>query len=209
MAADKIIELRKILAERFPHDSVPVSSLLPMGLDYLDQLTGGGLPRGSVTQLAVPGTSSGGALILHEIINALHRAGLFVALVDAHDSFEPVDPIETLLWIRCRDAAQAVKATDLLLRDGNLSLTILDLKLSRNLGKLPATTWYRFQRLSEERRSTLLIMTRHIISGASMLTIQLYSELCVDDLSKATPEIISSLNLEVVRRKNRVYRAYA
>jgi len=42
-----------------------------------------------------------------------------------------------------------VKATDLLLHDGNLPLVLLDLQFlpSRALRKIPPSTWHRFGRL--------------------------------------------------------------
>ena len=59
-----------------------------------------------------------------------------------------------LLWIRCHNAAQALKATDLILRDGNLSLIILDFKQNtdKELRKIPGPTWYRFQRITKSTK---------------------------------------------------------
>ena len=50
-----------------------------------------------------------------------------------------------------RNALDAVKAVDLLLRDGNFPLVVLDLVLndSAELRKIPQTNWYRLQRLVE------------------------------------------------------------
>ena len=46
-----------------------------------------------------------------------------IALVDAGDAFDPqdagVERCRKLLWVRCRSLAEAVKAGDLLARDGN------------------------------------------------------------------------------------------
>jgi hypothetical protein len=56
---------------------------------------------------------------------------------------------------------QAVKATDLLLRDGNLSLVMLDLQAvpSRQLQRIPANTWHRLQRLAEQTTAAVVILT--------------------------------------------------
>ena len=90
------------------------------------------------------------------LLRQARRANQWVALVDAQDSFDPSKLGEAvfsrLVWVRCRDAAQALKATDLLLRDGNLPLVLLDLQMNpaAELRKIPATTWHRWQRLSTE-----------------------------------------------------------
>jgi hypothetical protein len=125
----KIIELRKILAERYPRQTGTRSLSVPTGWSPLDSLLGGGLPKGAITQLLVPNISSGGAIVLHEIIATMHDTSQYVALIDSRDCFEPAaDDHPLLLWIRCHNVLQALKATDLILRDGNLSLVILDFK---------------------------------------------------------------------------------
>src|SRR4029077_17493563 len=120
----KIIELRKILAERHPQQTGARSLCLPTGWSPLDSLLGGGLPKGAITQLLIPNISSGGAIVLHEIIAAMQDVSQYVALIDSKDSFEPAADHPLLLWIRCHNVLQALKATDLILWDGNLSLVI-------------------------------------------------------------------------------------
>ncbi len=66
--ADKIIQLRKILAERFPQGTLPTSTFLSTGVTGLDLSLGGGLRRGAVAQVVVPHPSGGSALLLHDII---------------------------------------------------------------------------------------------------------------------------------------------
>src|SRR5205823_8710757 len=116
---------RQILAERYPQQTVAPALCIPTGWSPLDSLLGG-MQRGAITQFLIPNISSGGATILHEIIAAMHD--VCVALIDSKDCFEPLADHPLLLWIRCSNVFQALKATDLILRDGNLSLTILDFK---------------------------------------------------------------------------------
>ena len=101
---------------------------MPTGWSPLDSLLGGGLPKGAITELLIPNISSGGAIVLHEIIEAMHGISQYAALIDSKDCFEPATDHPLLLWIRCHSVLQSLKATDLLLRDGNLSLVILDLE---------------------------------------------------------------------------------
>ena len=202
----KIIELRQVLAKRYPSQTGIHSLYTPTGWSPLDSLLGGGLPKGAITQLLVPNISSGGAIVLHEIIEALNDASQYVALIDGKDSFEPSVDHPLLLWIRCHNTAQALKATDLILRDGNLPLTILDFKQNsdRELGKIPGPTWYRFQRLSEEYENTLLIITRHPIVSSAHITILMTHQLCINDLSSQRREISKFVSLEIVRQRTRL-----
>ena len=188
-ASAKIIDLRNLLAERFPHPSDTTASRLSTGLSFLDEPIRGGLPRGAITELISPvrsattpatssrppaamqqlragsdagrahsvaggpGTSAGSASLIHALVHCAYRDNYFLALIDGRDSFDPCGLDNTwlqhLLWVRCSKATEAVKAADLLLRDGNFPLVIVDLVLNapEELRKIPQTNWYRLQRL--------------------------------------------------------------
>jgi hypothetical protein len=207
--ANKIIQLRKILAERFPQGTLPTSTFLSTGVNGLDHSLGGGLRTGSVAQVVVPCPSGGSALLLHDIIQTMQQQ--FVALIDGKNSFEPLTETPFLLWLRCQNATQATKAADLLIRDGNFALTILDLKQNspRELRKIPATTWYRLQRVVEETRATLLLLTRYYISGSSSIALQINQHLQMTDLSQISSVISDSLPIEFLYRKTFLEAEYA
>ena len=154
-SSPKIIELRQILAERYPRPTGAGSFYLPTGWAPLDSLLGGGLRKGAITQLMVPNISSGGALVLHEIIAAMQDASQYVALIDSKDCFEPAADHPLLLWIRCHTILQTLKATDLLLQDGNLSLVILDFKGNsvEELRKIPGPPGIGFSESSKAPRT--------------------------------------------------------
>jgi hypothetical protein len=199
-ASPKIIELRRILAERYPRQTNSRSWRIPTGWPPLDSLLGGGLPKGAITQLLIPNISSGGTIVLHEIIEAMQDASQYVALIDSKDCFEPLADHPLLLWIRCHNILQALKATDLLLRDGNLSLVILDFKENpdKELRKIPGSAWYRFQRIIEENRSALLAITRHPIVNSAQITILTTHRLRLDDLSSARTDLLKFISLEII-----------
>src|SRR5207249_4150291 len=154
--AGSIVDLQKLLAERFPH--TPVSAArrrLVTGLSFLDEAIGGGLPKGAITELISPEVSAGSASLIHALLETAQRDCYFLALIDGRDSFDP-QPLGNaclghLLWMRCTKALEAIKAADLLLRDGNFPLLIVDLVLNprEESRKIPQTNWYRLQRLVE------------------------------------------------------------
>jgi hypothetical protein len=209
-ASPKIIELRKILAERFPQEK-GTHLLTPTGWPPLDSLLGGGLPKGSITQLIVPHISAGGAIVLHEIIEAMHEHSQCVALIDGKNSFEPSTDYPLLLWIRCQNAVQALKATDLVLRDSNLPFSILDFKQNSDteLRKIPGTIWYRFQRILEENKSTLLAITRSPVVSSAQINITLTHHLLIDDMTSLRSEVIKLFSLEIIRHRPQLEYRYA
>ena len=178
-ASAKIIDLRNLLAERFPYPSSATASRLSTGLPCLEKPVRSGLPRGAITELISPGTSAGSASLIHALIHSAYRDNYFLALIDGRDSFDPCGldnaSLQHLLWVRCTKASEAVKAADLLLRDGNFPLVIVDLVLNapRELRKIPQTNWYRLQRLVEVLPTACLVFTRYEIVSSAQLKLVL------------------------------------
>jgi hypothetical protein len=61
----------------------------------------------------------------------------------------------------CRGAKEALRSTDIHIRDGNLPLVVLDLQVAnaKGLRGVPGSTWHRLFRLLETSNSTLLVLS--------------------------------------------------
>ena len=200
--AGAIVDLRKLLAERFPHSPFSAITRLVTGLSFLDQAIGGGLPKGAITELTTPQISAGSASLIQALLQAANRDHFFLALIDGRDSFDP-QPLgnallRNLFWVRCTTAFKTIKAADLLLRDGNFPLVIVDLVLNppEDL-KIPQTTWYRLQRLVEPTSTACLVMTRCSMVSSAQLKIVLENSWTLETFQKA--DAISRLNIRVQR----------
>ena len=181
-ARGKVVDLRNLLAERFPHAPPSLSTRLVTGLRFLDQTIGGGLPKGAITELVSPQISAGSASLISALLLAAQRDHYFVALIDGRNSFDP-QPIGNaclrhLLWVRCSTALETIKAADLLLRDGNFPLVIVDLVLNAadELRKIPQTSWYRLQRLVEPTSTAFLVLSRQSMVGSAQLKLVLENQ---------------------------------
>jgi len=205
-ASGKIIDLRKLLAARFPHPPATAATYLVTGLSCLDEFSGGGLPRGAITELISPRTSAGSASLIHALVEAAHRDNYFVALIDGRDSFDPCGLNNTslrhLLWVRCSEASEAIKAADLLLRDANFPVVIVDVVLNtpEELRKIPQTNWYRLQRLIELTPTACLVLTRYEMVGSAQLKLVLESAWSLENLEH---DPISQLRFRVQRSRFR------
>ena len=189
-ASSKVLDLRQLLAERFPQTFAPAADRLATGLSAIDHTIAGGLPKNAITELSSPHLSAGSALLIYALLQNAHRAGYFLALVDGQDSFDP-QPIgntqlRNLLWVRCGKAFEAVQAADLLLRDGNFPLVVLDLVLNapEELRKIPQTNWYRLQRLVEAAPAAFLVLTRNSIISSAQLKLSLDNAWSLADLEQ-------------------------
>ena len=202
-ASAKIIDLRNLLAERFPRPSLTAATRLITGLPFLDEPIGGGLPRGAITELISPQTSAGSALLIHALIHIACRNNYFLALIDGRDSFDPCGldnpSLRQLLWLRCSKADETIKTADLLLRDGNFPLVIVDLVLNapEELRKIPQMNWYRLQRLVEMIPTACLVLTRYEMVGSAQLKFILENSWTLETLE--TQDALSGMRIVVKR----------
>ena len=207
MAANwKILDLRNLLAERFVQPPTPPANQIVTGIPVLDQSTGGGLGKGSITEIISAQPSAGSAFLIHNLLRIAQRQRFFMALVDGRDSFDvqTATPaaLPYLFWVRCERATEATKAADFLLRDGNFPLVLLDLILNSpdELRHIRPTTWYRLQRLVESAPTAFLVMSRHNMVASARTKIVLENHWTLSDLSRE--EMISQLRLRLERRQS-------
>ena len=202
-ASGKIVDLRNLLAERFPHPPISVRARLTTGLSSLDSILPGGLPQGAITELISPQVSRGSASLISALIQTAQRHRYFIALIDGRDSFDPAplgnSCLRHLLWVRCQKALEVVKAADLLLRDGNFPLVIADLVLNRRdeLRKIPQTSWYRLQRLVEPTSTAFLVVARHSMVSSAQLKIVLENGWTLQSFNQGNP--LSCIRVRVQR----------
>ena len=86
--AGSIVDLRKLLAERFPHAPAAAATRLITSLSFLDQAIGGGLPKSAITELISPRISAGSASLIHALLQSGQRNHYFVALIDGETTLK-------------------------------------------------------------------------------------------------------------------------
>ena len=154
--------------------------LFPTGISEVDAILGGGIPRGSITE--VSGTASTGKTSFGlSTIAAITESGAACAWVDVSDSLSPESAaaasvvLKRLLWLRTTSERkqrvtdkpwsrleQALKATDLLLQAGGFAAIVLDMSdvLPQHTSRIPLATWYRFRLAAEQARTALIFLTQ-------------------------------------------------
>ena len=154
------------------------------GLTLLDQQLGGGLPLGHFSEVVGP-RSSGRTSLLMAILAATTGRGELAALVDTFDMFDVESMaaagvrLDRLLWVRGetstsafppatagrrqpgadRAIERALKATNLILQAGGMSLVALDLAdaPTHALRRIPMTTWMRLQKVLEGQQAAAVV----------------------------------------------------
>lgn len=205
-ATATILPFRAMLEARFPeaHAVRQMGSSVLTGIPCVDAV---GITPGHITEFVSPLGSSGSGLLLAALIEGADETlREQVALVDGADAFDPraLSPqaLGRLLWLRCRDVQKAVRAADLLLRDGNIPRVLLDLQPcpERAVREIPSQAWHRLRLLAERSGAALCAFTpfQAVPCARSRLLLDLQLPLEVLDVER--PDLVASLNGRVIRR---------
>lgn len=206
-ASDQIAALRQQLAARFPTAQRTPDRALATGLAALDELTGGGLPLSAVTEIVGSAPSCGVSLLWGQLLAATRAAQTRAALVDALDEFDatsfPADLLAHVVWARCRGITEALAAADLLARDANFGLVVLDLRHAplRELRRVPSTSWYRLQRAVEPTDLALVIATPAACVPSAQLRLELDHPALFDDLERERTTLAAGLTPFLQRQR--------
>jgi len=179
-------QIETALAGRVPAPFAPRPvqvETAPFRIAEVDALTGG-LPRGGLTEICGPPCSGRATLLLSALASGTAHAEA-CALVDGRDSFDPHSAeaagvkLERLLWVRCGNIDQCLRATDLLLQGGGFGLIAMDLSVlpPKTVRYVPLNVWFRFRRAVERTSTILLLLDQESNAGTcASLVLRLASE---------------------------------
>jgi recombination protein RecA len=148
----------------FTYRDRKVMETVSVGIPTVDSLAGG-LPRGGLTEICGPPCSGRTSLLLSALASRTAEAEA-CALVDGRDGFDPHAAeaagveLKQLLWVRCRNIDQSLRATDLLLQGGGFGLIALDLSdiPPETIRHVPLNVWFRFRRAVEDSPTVLMLL---------------------------------------------------
>ena len=134
------------------------------GIPEIDSLSGG-LPRGGLTEICGPPCSGRTSLLVAALASRTADAEA-CALIDGRDAFDPHSAelagveLKRLLWVRCQNIDQALRATDLLLQGGGFGLVALDLGdiPPETVRYVPLNAWFRFRRAVEDTPTIFMVL---------------------------------------------------
>jgi recombination protein RecA len=157
-------DLRGRVASPFAYRDRNTFELVSTGIPEMDALVGG-LPRGAMTEICGAACSGRTSLLLSALTSRTAE-GEVCALVDARDSFDPLTgnaagiALDKLLWVRCQDIDQALRAMDLLIQAGGFGMVAVDLSdvPTKTVRQVPLNAWFRFRRAVEDTPTILLLL---------------------------------------------------
>jgi recombination protein RecA len=152
------------VAAPFTYRDRKIVTTVSTGIPEIDSLTGG-LPRGALTEIFGPSCSGRTSLLL-SALSARTAQEEACALIDGADAFDPHSAeaagveLRKLLWVRCRNIEQSLRATDLVLQGGGFGFIAVDLSdiSPRLVRHVPLESWFRFRRAVEDTPTVLVLL---------------------------------------------------
>ena len=151
------------------------STALPTSINGFDQLLGGGLERGSLTEI-VGRASCGRFATLLAALRAGTGAGETAALVDQGSQLDPQDAaragveLKHLLWLRPKRTPDSVSTAEMLVHAG-FSLVVLDFGLPPVYGRATLAAWLRLARSCSDNEAIVLVGAPYRLSGCAADTV--------------------------------------
>jgi hypothetical protein len=206
VATSPLPALRQLLRERFPSASHGRAAPLATGVPGIDEAAGG-LPRPALTEIVCATASCGSQLFIGQLLAITRADARRIGLVDAGDAFDPGSwpavQLEHLVWVRARDAAEAMAAADLLARDANFAALVLDLRHAplAQLRRIPSTTWYRLQRALEPTTLAAVVLTPFSLVPSAHLRLELGTSHSLATLARERPALTAGLAPSLLRQR--------
>ena len=200
-----IAALRTLVAAWTPTPVARGEDGVATGVAAIDAALGGGLPRGRITELVSTAPSTGGELVLGALLASTRSARLRVALIDAGDGFVPgnytPDLLRHLVWVRAHSLAEAISCADVVVRDGNYAVMILDVRgvPLRTLRQQPSHAWHRLRLSAEQSPGAVLVQSVQGFVPAVPWRLALRSVATLSALRATRVDRLTSLTVDVER----------
>jgi hypothetical protein len=198
--------------------------LFATGIEEVDTVLGGGIPRGSITEVA-GAASTGKTSFALSSVAAITQSGAACAWVDVSDALSPESAaaanivLKRLLWLRMSAErkervtdkpwsrlGQALKTTDLLLQAGGFAAIVLDMSdvLPQHIMRVPLSTWYRFRLAAEQARTALIFLSQSpCASSCAALSLRCEPASIQPFQSKEETALFEGQRYSLVRERNR------
>jgi len=168
------------------------------GLGGLNEMLGGGLPRGQLTEIIARGPSRGAGVIMAELIAQARREERYAMLLDIGSGFAiesfPESDLEALLWVGCDSARQAVEALDVATRDENFHLFLVDGRdcEAADWKAIRPQLWYRVLNQLRQHDAVTILFSNSEVTAVSRHRLEVVSRLTLDCLHENRSGILDS-----------------
>ena len=213
--SDKVVALRRLLDERHPAARPREHRIIPTGVPHLDEVLGGGIRTGALTEFVSTCASTGSQTSLGSLLKLTRLARQRIAIVDAAGAFDietlDNDLIAHVVWIRCQNLSECWRTADLVARDPNYAVTVVDVRglPLRALLRTRDSIWVRLQRAVEQAETALLVQSHSSIAPNAAYRVEFCEPMPPQDLLSPRREITARISPLLQRRRMRQQEATA
>ena len=131
----------------------------------------------------------------------------YMALVDAQNLWAPdevnVAVLPHVLWVRCHDRRSALKAADIIVRDENFRIILIDLRElpDHYLRNIPQSQWYRLQRIAQSKNTTLIVAVSRPVVCSAELRVEIDLPLDIKSFQKTRADCRSEMKWNFIRQR--------
>jgi hypothetical protein len=162
-------------------------------------------PKGGITEIVPTHPAAGLPLLLASLLHhePPDQSPPTLALIDGADSFDPAsfppEDCAKLLWIRCQNPEQTLKAADLILRDGNVPRVVIDLLSlpTHEVRKIPGSAWQRLNRLIESNDSIAIVFHRYPLIPCARLRLLVTSRFGLDQFERSRTDLLQQVQVRL------------
>lgn len=207
--SERVVALRRLLDERYPTARFKEQRRILTGIPGLDVALQGGIPTGALSEFVSEADSAGNQLSLGSIVHSTRHARQRLALVDAANAFDlegwDDDALAHVLWIRTQSLAETWRAADLVIRDPNYSLIVIDVRgfPERDLLKTKDSIWTRLQRGAEQAETAAVTFSTTAIVPNAAMRVVFREPLAAESLTMLRGAIQSHLSVDLQRSRIR------
>jgi hypothetical protein len=186
-----------------------IRSVLPTGLDAVDRLLGGGLPKGKLLEIAGTRTAGRWSFVLAAIA-AVSGTGEPVAVIDHGRHFDPQTAadagaeLERVLWIAPDSVRHCVAAAEVLLATG-FPLVVIDLGLRLRGKRVHDAAWIRLAREAASYGASLVLSSPFPLTPMAAETI-LRAPRATPRWNRTGPPLLEGLTACLTVEKTRAHR---
>ncbi len=201
MTPPTLQDLRRQLREKFPqaHAAARLPEASPESTERPFEIAC--FPPSTISEIIPSADGCGISLWIAGLLAEPDEAPEFpkFVLVDGGDGFDPAshtaNACAQLLWVRCRQVTEVLKAADLVVRDANVPFVMLDLCSlpAASLRTIPASAWWRLRQLCEAGSCRLIVLSPSPLVPCASLRLTLSGTLSLTDFDLPRNETLCRL----------------
>ena len=201
--------IRDLIGEGVRWAACADREIVGTGIAHWDLALEGGLSTGAFCEFVSPSPSSGGQTVLLHLLLMARKERRFAVLIDGMDSFDPQSVpailLEHLLWVRCASAKQAMLAADVAMRDDNLGMILVDLRMNdaRELRRTKPHEWYRLQRLAGKSNLLACVFTPRPMAPSAQIRVGLAGRFAAVQADATASEAAEEIGFEALRLRGK------